>query len=151
MQNCRAGASAANENQAGPVSNPHLDQLAADSETTVSCDYLLANRSVVGQNQSGMKRYSLLLGIIIAAVACSSLLAQEKAALQPNASVLSILQGNAGKTVELRLRSGDKVGGRVGQVTDNIVYLSHLTGAEFYDAFVDVKDISAVVIRAAGK
>jgi hypothetical protein len=50
MQNCRAGASAANENQAGPVSNPHLDQLAADLETTVSCDYLLANRSVVGQN-----------------------------------------------------------------------------------------------------
>jgi hypothetical protein len=64
MQNCRAGASAANENQAVPVSNPHLDQLAADSETTVSCDYLLANRSVVGQNQSVMKRYSLLLGII---------------------------------------------------------------------------------------
>jgi hypothetical protein len=105
----------------------------------------------LGRTRRGMKRYSLLLGIIIAAVACSSLLAQEKAALQPNASVLSILQGNAGKTVELHLRSGEKVGGRVGQVTDNIVYLSHLTGAEFYDAFVDVKDISAVVIRAAGK
>jgi hypothetical protein len=98
-----------------------------------------------------MKRYSLLLGIIITAVTCSSLLAQEKAALQPNATVLGILQGNAGKTVELHLRSGEKVGGRVGQVTDNIVYLSHLTGAEFYDAFVDVKDISAVVIRAAAR
>jgi len=119
--------------------------------TTVSCDYLLANRSVVGQNQSIMKRYSLLLGIIIAAVACSSLPAQEKAALQPNATVLNILQGNAGKAVELHLRSGEKVGGKVGQVTDNIVYLSHLTGAEFYDAFIDVKDISAVVIRAGGR
>jgi hypothetical protein len=150
MQNCRAGASAANENQAGLVSNPHLGQL-ADSETTVSCDYLLAKRSVVGQKQSVMKRYSLLLGIIIAAFACSSLLAQERAALQPNATVLSILQGNAGKAVELHLRSGEKVGGKVGQVTDNIVYLSHLTGAEFYDAFVDVKDISAVVIRAGGR
>ena len=98
-----------------------------------------------------MKRYSLLLGSIIAAVACSSLLAQEKAAIQPNATVISILQANAGKTVELHLRSGEKVGGRIGQVTDNIVYLSHLTGAEFYDAFVDVKDISAVVIRAGGR
>jgi hypothetical protein len=98
-----------------------------------------------------MKRYSLLLGIIITAFACSSLLAQERAALQPNATVLSILQGNAGKAVELHLRSGEKVGGKVGQVTDNIVYLSHLTGAEFYDAFVDVKDISAVVIRAGGR
>src|SRR6266498_568575 len=97
-----------------------------------------------------MKRYSLL-GFIIGAITCSSLLAQEKAALQPNATVLGILQGSAGKAVELHLRSGEKIGGRVGQVTDNIVYLSHLTGAEFFDAFVDVKDISAVVIRAAGR
>lgn len=84
---------------------------------------------------------------MVVAVACSSLLAQEKAAIQPNATVISILQGNAGKMVELHLRSGEKIGGRVGQVTDNIVYLSHLTGAEFYDAFIDVKDISAVVVR----
>jgi hypothetical protein len=98
-----------------------------------------------------MKRYSLLLGFIVATIACSSLTAQEKPAVQPNATVLSILQGNAGKAVELHLRSGEKIGGKVGQVTDNIVYLSHLTGAEFFDAFVDVKDISAVVIRAAGR
>jgi hypothetical protein len=98
-----------------------------------------------------MRRYSLLLGIIVAAIACSSLPAQEKPAVQPNATVISILQGSAGKAVDLHLRSGEKIGGRVGQVTDNIVYLSHLTGAEFFDAFVDVKDISAVVIRAAGR
>jgi hypothetical protein len=100
---------------------------------------------------SDMKRYSLPPGIIVAAIACSSLPAQEKPAIQPNATVLSILQGNAGKAVELHLRSGEKIGGKVGQVTDNIVYLSHLTGAEFFDAFVDVKDISAVVIRAGGR
>ena len=98
-----------------------------------------------------MKRYSCLLGIIVAAVACSSLLAQEKAAIQPNATVVSILQSSAGKAVELHLRSGEKIGGKVGQVTDNIVYLSHLTGAEFYDAFVDVKDVAAVVVRVAGR
>jgi hypothetical protein len=99
-----------------------------------------------------MKPYSLLLGIIVVAgLTCSNLVAQERAAIQPNASVLSILQGGVGKTVELHLRSGEKIAGRVGQVTGNIVYLSHLTGAEFFDAFVDVKDISAVVIRAAGR
>ena len=110
---------------------PVHPKLAGATRSTVPCDYLLANRSVVGQNQSIMKRYSLLLGIIIAAITCSSLQAQEKAALQPNATVLNILQGNAGKAVELHLRSGEKVAGKVGQVTDNIVYLSHLTGAEF--------------------
>jgi hypothetical protein len=43
------------------------------------------------------------------------------------------------------------MGGKVAGVTDNVVHLSHLTGAEFFDAFVDVKDISAVVVRVAGK
>ena len=43
------------------------------------------------------------------------------------------------------------MGGKIGQVTDNVVYLSRLTGAEFFDAFVNVQDISAVVIRTAGK
>ena len=98
-----------------------------------------------------MKRYSLLVGIIITAVICASSFAQDKASLQPNATVVSLLQGSAGKSVELHLRSGEKMGGKVAQVTDNIVHLSNLTGAEYFDAFVDVKDISAVVVRVAGK
>jgi hypothetical protein len=113
--------------------------------------YLLVNRSPTGQKDLIMKRYSLLIGIIVAAVTCSSLFAQEKASLQPNATILSILQGSTGKTVELRLNSGEKIGGKVEQVNDNLVLLSHLTGAEFFDGFVNVKDISAVVIRSAGK
>ena len=98
-----------------------------------------------------MKRYSLLLGIVVAAMTYSSVLAQEKAALQANATVLSIIQGSVGKGVELHLRSGEKMGGKVAQVTDNVVHLSNLAGAEFFDAFVDVKDISAVVVRVAGR
>ena len=98
-----------------------------------------------------MKRYSLLVGIIVTAVICASSFAQDKASLQPNATVVSLLQGSAGKSVELHLRSGEKMGGKIAQVTDNIVHLSNLTGAEYFDAFVDVKDISAVVVRVAGK
>jgi hypothetical protein len=97
-----------------------------------------------------MKHYSVLF-VIILAVTCSSLIAEEKTALQPNATVVSLLQGSAGKSVELHLRSGEKMGGKVAQVTDNVVHLSNLTGAEYFDAFVDVKDISAVVIRVAGR
>ena len=98
-----------------------------------------------------MKRYSLLLGIVVAAMICSSLLAQEKAGLQANATVLSLLQGSVGKGVELHLRSGEKMAGKVAQVTDSVVHLSNLAGAEFFDAFVDAKDISAVVVRVAGR
>jgi hypothetical protein len=152
MQNCRAGASPANSfvSAKDAVALQHSRQWTTPDNTGY-VHYLLANRSATGQNELIMKRYSLLLGIMVAAVSCSSLLAQEKAVLQSNATVLSILQGSAGKTVELRLNSGEKIGGKVEQVNDNLVLLSHLTGAEFFDGFVNLKDISAVVIRSAGK
>jgi len=114
-------------------------------------NYLLVNRPKITQKELIMKRYSLLVTIIITAVICASAFAQDKASLQPNATVVSLLQGSAGKSVELHLRSGEKMGGKIAQVTDNIVHLSNLTGAEYFDAFVDVKDISAVVVRIAGK
>ena len=98
-----------------------------------------------------MKRYSLLIGITIAAVTCSSLLAEDRAALPPNGTIPSVLQANTGKTVELRLSSGEKIGGKVEHVNDNLLLLSHITGAEFFDGFVNLKDISAVVIRSAAK
>jgi hypothetical protein len=43
------------------------------------------------------------------------------------------------------------MGGKVAQVNDNIIHLSSLTGADYFDAFVDVKDISAVVVRTGGR
>jgi hypothetical protein len=112
---------------------------------------LLANRAQIAQKNLIMKRYSLLFVIVVAAIACSNLLAQEKAVLQPNTTVLSLLQGGVGKAVELHLRSGEKMGGKVAGVTENVVHLSNLTGAEFFDAFIDVKDISAVVVRVGGR
>ena len=98
-----------------------------------------------------MKRILIVLVTIVAAGASCSVFAQEKAALQSNATVVSLLAGSAGKSVELHLRSGEKMGGKIAQVTDNIVHLSSLTGAEFFDAFVDVKDVSAVVVRVSGR
>jgi hypothetical protein len=117
----------------------------------IGSHYLLANRREITQNERIMKPYSLLVVIIISAVTCFSSFAQDKASLQANASVAGILQGNAGKSVELHLRSGEKMGGKVAQVTDTMVHLSSLTGAEYFDAFVDMKDVSAVVVRVAGR
>jgi len=81
-----------------------------------------------------MKRYSLFLGFIIGTT-CSTRSAQDKVDLQPNGTVLSILQSSTGKTVELRPQAGEKIGGKLEQVTDNVVHLSHLTGAEFFRRF----------------
>jgi hypothetical protein len=112
--------------------------------------YLLVNLPEITQNEPIMKHYSLLVGIIFVAASVSTL-AQDKATLQPNATILSVLQGNNGKNVELRMQCGEKIGGKVEQVNDNVVLLSRLTGAEYFDGVVNVKDISAVVTRSAGK
>src|SRR5438046_6097716 len=110
--------------------------MANQSERRFSCaHYLLANRAQIAQKDLIMKRYSLVIGIIIAAVTCSNLLAQEKGALQPNASVLSLLQGSAGKAVELNLRSGEKMSGKVAGGTEHVLQLTNLTGAELIDRF----------------
>jgi len=98
-----------------------------------------------------MKCCSIPFAVFIPAVTYSNLLAQEKAALQPAATVSGILQGSTGKSVELHLRSGVKMGGKVARATDDIVHLSNLTGAEYFDSFIDLKDISALVVRAGGR
>ena len=113
-------------------------------------NYLLANRAGITQNERIMKNLLLLVTIVAVSASCT-VSAQEKTALQPNATVASLLAGSTGKSVELHLKSGEKMGGKIAQVTDNVVHLSGLIGAEFFDAFVDVKDVSAVVVRVGGR
>ena len=93
-----------------------------------------------------MKSSTLLIAFVIIGF-CSSVFAQDRIDLQSDTTILNILHDSAGKTVELRLDSGDKIGGKVEELTENVIHLSHLTGAESFDAFIDVEDIVAVVIR----
>ena len=79
---------------------------------------------------------------------CANLLAQGKIDLQLSDTVHDILERNVGQTLELRLKSGEKIGGKVEKLGDKLVFLSGLSGAEFYDAAVEIAEISAVVVRA---
>ena len=93
-----------------------------------------------------MKRLSLLIGLLVAFVCCD-LYAQGKIDLQTSDTILGILQKNLGQVVELRMKSGEKIGGKVEKVGDKLVHLSSLTGAEFFDAAIDADDVAAVVVR----
>ena len=93
-----------------------------------------------------MKRLSLLIGFLVA-FACCDLSAQGKIDLQSGDTILGILQKNVGQVVELRMKSGEKIGGKVEKVGDKVVHLSSLTGAEFFDAAIDADDVAAVVVR----
>jgi hypothetical protein len=97
-----------------------------------------------------MKR-SLFLTAVLFVFVCSDLFAQSKIDLQPSDTIISILQRNTGQTVELRMKSGEKIGGKVEKVGDKLVHLSQLTGAEFFDAAVDTADVAAVIVRTKSK
>lgn len=59
----------------------------------------------------------------------------------------AVLQTQAGKPVELILKSGQSIGGKVASVGDNVVHLTSLTGKEMFEATISISDISAVVVR----
>jgi hypothetical protein len=69
--------------------------------------------------------------------------------LTKDSTQATILQAQAGKQVELHLKSGEKIGGKVAFVGANVVHLTALTGMEMYEDTVSVSDISAVVVRTA--
>jgi hypothetical protein len=97
-----------------------------------------------------MKRFSILI-VFVFVFACSNLLGQGKIDLQTGDTILGILQKNVGQTVELRMTSGEKIAGKVEKVGDKVVHLSQLTGAEFFDAAVEVANVEAVVVRTKSK
>lgn len=61
----------------------------------------------------------------------------------------AVLESQSGKQVELILKSGQSIGGKVTLVGDNVVHLTALTGKEMFEATVSISDISAVIVRTA--
>ena len=106
----------------------------------------LANRSAHALTSGAMK---LLLTFAVAVLlALSPAFAQGTIDLEPNDSVQTVLQRQVGQTVELRMASGEKIGGKLEKVNEKLAYLSQLTGAEYFSAVVVIDDIAAVLVRA---
>jgi hypothetical protein len=93
-----------------------------------------------------LKRSFLCLFVVFACAV--SLSAEGTLDLQPNDTMQTVLQRQVGQAIELRMKSGEKIGGKLDKVTDKVAHLTQLTGAEYFDAVVEIDDISAVVLRA---
>ena len=91
----------------------------------------------------------LLTFTVVLALAGSDLFAQTGvgAAATTYDSIVAVLKANADQVVEVHLKSGEKIGGKVAKVGSKIVHLSQVTGMELFDADVEIADISAVVAR----
>lgn len=95
-----------------------------------------------------MNAKSLLSFCLAALLTLSPALGQANIDLEPNDSVQTVLQRQVGQTVELRMASGEKIGGKLEKVNEKLAFLSQLTGAEYFTAVVVIEDIAAVVVRA---
>jgi len=62
-------------------------------------------------------------------------------------AIHSTLQATAGKSVTLKLNSGQEISGKVAEVGPNAVHISEIKGQEFFDAVVRLDDVSAVIVR----
>ena len=90
----------------------------------------------------------LLLALLVTVtLASSNVFAQSKLDLKANDTVRSVLETQVGQAVELHMKSGEKIAGKLQKVTDKLVHLSQLTNADFYDGAVEIESIAAVVVR----
>ena len=96
-------------------------------------------------------KYLLVFASLLFAVISPISFAQSKIDLQPNDTMRTVLEKHVGQPVDLRLKSGEKLGGKLEKVTDKLVHLSQLSGAEYFDGVVDLNDIAAVAVRTKAK
>lgn len=94
-----------------------------------------------------MKTLTLVL-VCALLLPLGSAIAQGKIELHPKDTMHEMLTQQAGKPVELRLRSGEKIAGKLETVGDKVVHVSQLQDADFYDAAIAIDAIAAVVVRA---
>ena len=87
------------------------------------------------------------LRLLALATVLTSAAFADKLAFDPADTTATILKKQTGQKVELRMKSGEKISGKVEAVGTNAVHLSALAGQEFFDAVVTLSDISAVIVR----
>ncbi len=90
----------------------------------------------------------LHLALVFALLLPGSLaFAQSKIELRPNDTMHDVLTQQAGKPVELRMKSGEKIAGKLEKVSNKMVHISQLQDADFFDAAIAIDSIAAVVVR----
>ena len=88
----------------------------------------------------------LVVGLMVISAPIAS--AEEvKYDLKPGTTMKTLLTDSIGKRVALRLESGEEIEGTVTVVGERLVHISKLSKRDFFDAFVSIDRISAVIVR----
>lgn len=87
---------------------------------------------------------TLLAGFM--AIATSPASAEE--GFKAGTTIRNILLDSVGKRVGVRVDSREELEGTVTTVGDQLVLISKLSGRDYFDAYVSIEKISAVIIKS---
>jgi len=94
-----------------------------------------------------MKKNLIFYFVLIALLATMQTVTAGQLTINNDDTMANVLAGQKGKKITITLTQGEELSGTVANITDELLHLEQLTGKEFYDAVIAVKEISAVIIR----
>ena len=89
----------------------------------------------------------LIFGLALAGPVAADNNKNDKYLIRSTDNMRTILEQEIDLPVRIVLRSGQELRGTVERLGTGIVQLSHLVGSDYYDAVINLDDISAVVFR----
>lgn len=92
------------------------------------------------------KAFRLSMAAVVFAFAASITFAADLK-ISGNDTVQSVLAGQKGQRVTLRIHSGQDITGVVREVNANVVQIGSVSGKEFFDAVVPLSAVDAVYVR----
>ncbi len=98
-----------------------------------------------------MNRRLLSAMMLMVCLAGAQVCCAEELITKPGDNIQKILEGYLGKRVTVRIQGNDELTGKVRAVTQEILHLGELAGRDYYDAVLDVKRISVVIVRVKEK
>ena len=98
-----------------------------------------------------MIRRSFVLVLVLVLLSLSWAAQEAAGTISKDDTIHSVVQRYVGQKVTVKLGSGDELTGRVEMVGEHVVHLAELSGKEFYDAVIDLDDITAIIFRAREK
>lgn len=97
------------------------------------------------------RRAVLLLTLLVLPALTVAAEKKDKYLINPNDHIKTILEKEIDLPVKLRLKSGAEINGTVARVGVNVVQIAEVAGMEFYDAVININDISAVLFKVRKK
>lgn len=94
-----------------------------------------------------LSRMASMAILVTGLMAIAAPIASADDVLKPGTTITNILTDAIGKRVSVRLDSREELEGTVTTVGDHLVHISKLAQRDYFDAFVSIDRISAVIVR----